>query len=1052
MDAALGWRRAPGCTRDAGAAEEALESTVPRRPRDLGGPPARARACLARVGGSTGLPPALPCLACVTEQHLRLDLQRAPATKTHDRPRTLHRPPRLRVALHLAPAACHLAHLASIAACLRSPPDAHSAPSRPQQVVVLAPLPPSARRPRAPDAASAAHAHAAAAHWFRGMNTSLTAYTNLESLLLFQSLHAYGVNPQVFARISELLKSNPHITGDVRFQSGRLSPDALRNFYLSLLKDELRNEQDLDTPTQTNGDVKPSRKRKAPSPSLPSVQESLQHQHLIPKLVNKLYALYRSNITDQIRQDEQKYDRLQRELQGIERGEWDEQLKEKTNGKSQASRSPSAPRKSPVLHQKPAPTPTPNTASPQPVVKDKQTPPNAPPDGLAQPADTQKLPPPTQNGQPSVERDVKPVPGASPRKKQLAPDQTAPSPAPHPGPVSISPSPQPSRTPQPLAPPPRYPPPQPGSAAYNGPTPYAHRSPYPPQGPQSQGPTPPNVQQQHIPNQGHPPHAPSPGAQYQPQPIQPYTANGVPQYPPPGALPPQYSPTHQRFPGQHPPGPHSPGVQASTPSKGYYGYPPFPPHQTPMGQHPPQGGIMLPPFQVTPQEPSRAHQQPAPAPQYPQVSTPANNRQSATTAKPGSLPPAAAGRPAVPPAHPLITQARTAFSTPTQPRSPLSATGTPRSARTMWKPVAKTLSTPPAPRPEVEPLDDVEPLDQPKSQIRNRSTRKSRAKKGKEKETDKDSETATEPAPESEAAEDAPPEIETRQGRSRRKAPIKRNRPGSIASSQAGGSIRERSRSQSILSHTDTVGHDSESQAGRIKSERGTSVDAIDEDSVATPTMSTRRRGNLQSLAPNKRKRNAREASVEESEEQPSTPGLPRVVIAPRHFSRMCNPIMNDIGSHKHASTFTTAVKPKDAEGYYDIIRRPTDLKSIQKAIAAGAKLVAAAASDTPAGSPGGGGGVIELPLTPDNVPPKVIVNSAQLEKELMRMFVNAVMFNAGEDGVVEDARQMFETVQQSVSNWRSVERSSGRLEVEDTPVSMAEEEGPVLGSKRRKL
>jgi hypothetical protein len=160
---------------------------------------------------------------------------------------------------------------------------------------------------------------------------------------------------------------------------------------------------------------------------------------------------------------------------------------------------------------------------------------------------------------------------------------------------------------------------------------------------------------------------------------------------------------------------------------------------------------------------------------------------------------------------------------------------------------------------------------------------------------------------------------------------------------------------------------------------------------------------------------------------------------------------MNDIGSHKYASTFTTAVKAKDAEGYYEIIKRPTDLKTISKAIAVGAKQVTAAASgDTPAGSPGGGGGVVELPVTGDNVPPKAIVNASQLEKELMRMFANAVMFNTGEDGVVEDARAMSEGVQRSVSSWRSVERSSGRMEVEETPPVM--EEDVPAASKRRKL
>ncbi|KAF2195978.1 hypothetical protein GQ43DRAFT_340514, partial [Delitschia confertaspora ATCC 74209] len=134
---------------------------------------------------------------------------------------------------------------------------------------------------------------------------------------------------------------------------------------------------------------------------------------------------------------------------------------------------------------------------------------------------------------------------------------------------------------------------------------------------------------------------------------------------------------------------------------------------------------------------------------------------------------------------------------------------------------------------------------------------------------------------------------------------------------------------------------------------------------------------------------------------------------------------MNDIGSHKHASRFMAPVKPKDAEGYYDIIKRPTDLKTIQKAINQGAKAVQLAASaDTPSGgSPGGGGGNVVLPLSADVVPPKAIVNSAQLEKEFMRMFANGVMFNAGEEGIVRDTREMYESVERAVSNWRAAER-----------------------------
>lgn len=401
----------------------------------------------------------------------------------------------------------------------------------------------------------------------------------------------------------------------------------------------------------------------------------------------------------------------------------------------------------------------------------------------------------------------------------------------------------------------------------------------------------------------------------------------------------------------------------------------------------------------------------------------------------------------------------------------------------------------PRPEPEFVPVNDVESQEEPKSQAKPKSTRKGKGKANvKEKETEAHDEREHEVEPELEHSED---QMETRHGRSRRKGAARKGRPGSLASTRTGGSGRGRSRSRSIGSH----GDEPDAATGpRIKSERRASFDAIDEedadadaDTAATPSHpSTRRRGTGRP-----RKRTAREASIAESSDHgaPDTEGgdgeaeeagagaptQSRIVIAPRHFSRMCNPIMNDIASHKHASVFTSAVKAKNAEGYYDIIKRPTDLKSIHKAIAAGAKVVAAAAANEPSvsvtpaqtpsagagvaagtGSPaiGGGGGVIELPLSEDTMPPKAIVNSAQLENELMRMFVNAVMFNPGEDGVVEDAREMGEAVVQSVSNWRSAERSSGLLDgagagegsgsVAGTPAREGEDEGP--HGKRRKV
>ncbi|KAF2263201.1 hypothetical protein CC78DRAFT_534204 [Lojkania enalia] len=894
------------------------------------------------------------------------------------------------------------------------------------------------------------------------MNTSLTAYTHLESLLLFQSLVVHGIEPPAFSRISELLKNNPQIRGHSRFESGRLSPDALRNLYLHLLKEEIKSERqdDASDVDGQSGERRNMRKRKAPSPSPPTAQEASRRRDLIPKLVNRLYARYRTAITNQIREDEQKYERLQRELQEIECGEWDSHLRERVKGKSPKPSSPGLARRSPPLPQKQL-TPGPGT---QLAVQDG-LPPGSPSDNIQIPdgpqltgMGNQKSAP--QNGQILADRNTK-IPTVSPRNEPTQ-TQTPSTPQPILGPA---PTPQQSRGPQVVIPPPRFSSSQLTVAGPNGAPSHTHRSPYPPPTSQGQGQIPQEVPPSatpHAPGQLSQPHtqtpvpiAPPPAAPAHSQTIQPLGGNGVPQYGPMSGPSPQFSPTQQRYPGPHPnlTDPQSPGVQTPQQQRALFpapSQPAYPPPQQPQAGQLPPGGVMLPPFQVSLQDPSRAQHQPDPL-HHAQVATPMNNRQlSAKTASPaGSF---GAG---VAPFYPPTSQGRSSLSTPLSVHTPLSVPVTPRSAKTLWKPSAKNLATPLVPRPEVNPIDDLPSLQQPKqSQQKVKATKKPRSKaKLKDK---VEAESAAEPVAEPETTEGHTPGAGNLQSRTRRKAPARRTRLGSITSSQAGGSNRDRSRSQSIVSHTETVAADNESQAGyHVKTEPGTSVDVIEEESVGTLSQHSTSRGRgrmMKSFHSSKRKRDAREPSVADSEDQPSTPGLPRTIIAPRHFSRMCNPIMNDITSHKHASIFTTAVRAKDAEGYYDIIKRPTDLRSIQKAINAGTKLVTTAANDTPTGSPGGSGGIIELPMTTDVIPPKAIVNSAQLERELMRMFVNAVMFNAGEEGVVEDTREMFENVQHSVSNWRSIEPTSGRLEVEETPPVAAPEEEAPAAAKRRKV
>lgn len=231
-----------------------------------------------------------------------------------------------------------------------------------------------------------------------------------------------------------------------------------------------------------------------------------------------------------------------------------------------------------------------------------------------------------------------------------------------------------------------------------------------------------------------------------------------------------------------------------------------------------------------------------------------------------------------------------------------------------------------------------------------------------------------------------------------------------------------------------------------------------------------------------KRKRGPRDSPDVEDSPLP-TPAIrpnPNQVLTTRNFPRTCATIMNDVSAHKHAGIFAKPLTERDAPGYKDLIYRPQDLRSIKSAIHHGNKAVNEATTvSTPsgigdAGSPGTStptkstnASVLLLPKTAELVPPKGIVNSAQLEKELVRLFANAIMFNpipergfgptfrmtndkgtvpepevtfgGGDDegGVVNDTREMFEHVEKSVSSWRAAEKGLEDFALKGATVSM---------------
>ena len=176
-------------------------------------------------------------------------------------------------------------------------------------------------------------------------------------------------------------------------------------------------------------------------------------------------------------------------------------------------------------------------------------------------------------------------------------------------------------------------------------------------------------------------------------------------------------------------------------------------------------------------------------------------------------------------------------------------------------------------------------------------------------------------------------------------------------------------------------------------------------------------------------------------------------------FQKSRHRLLERIGAHRSASTFALPIKERDAPGYSKVILRPQDLKSIRVAINAGYKVGLAIASTM--GDQGQAS--MLLPISEDLIPPKGIVNNAQLEKELIRIFSNAIMFNhdphrslgkafeaaksieestgaekyeVDENQLVNDTRAMYTDVEKIVGEMRSAERRQ-----EGVPVGEAEED-----------
>jgi hypothetical protein len=266
-----------------------------------------------------------------------------------------------------------------------------------------------------------------------------------------------------------------------------------------------------------------------------------------------------------------------------------------------------------------------------------------------------------------------------------------------------------------------------------------------------------------------------------------------------------------------------------------------------------------------------------------------------------------------------------------------------------------------------------------------------------------------------------------------------RARAGSTTSSAVAGSHR----SPSVMSHADELSMDE--PINRLVKEEVATPAGIEDAGDTTADESSAQPQLPPHLSRQSMKRKRDFSSAVESQ-APSSPATH--VLWTRAFPKISAQALESIVGHKNASTFAAPVKERDAPGYKNLILRPQDLKTIRSAITAGHRAATAAAPDdmNPNASS------VWLPITEDIIPPKGIINYAQLEKELMRMFANAIMFNADpdrgvgerwqrigkegkmvgyqieEDSVVKETRAMFADVEKVVGSLRSAERRSEEM------------------------
>lgn len=152
--------------------------------------------------------------------------------------------------------------------------------------------------------------------------------TALETLLILRGLQTYGSESPALESLSQALKSSNVVAHNPNLDDKPFEPKALKSIYIRLLKKEvkLKSQNDGASDYLQDGLQNHGEEGKLSSPPLETIEEAEHYSYLIPRLATKVYNQYRESTIKAIEDEECRYRLLQKDIQEIERGEWDSRL------------------------------------------------------------------------------------------------------------------------------------------------------------------------------------------------------------------------------------------------------------------------------------------------------------------------------------------------------------------------------------------------------------------------------------------------------------------------------------------------------------------------------------------------------------------------------------------------------------------------------------------------------------------------------------------------------------------------------------------------------